>query len=133
MNRELFQFLAEAYGADIRRWPDDCRGAAAALMAADHAWCAAALGDASQLDRILALSPAQSPSSALVGRIVTAAQGARRRLAWLLPAGLGAGLAAACAAGLLVGVQLSWTAIEDQAVSTAVADDDAAFLIDEAA
>jgi hypothetical protein len=133
MNRERFQTLAEAYGGDVQSWPADDRDPAAVLLASDHAWASAVLGEASRLDGVLALSLAPAPSSVLVGRVIAAASGTRRRLAWLLPAGLGAGLAAACAAGLLAGVQLSRTAIEDQAVSTAVADDDASLLIDEAA
>jgi hypothetical protein len=72
---------------------------------------------------VLAQAPAPSVAADLVGRILAAAPEARRRLAWLLPAGLGVGLATACAAGLVLGVQLSRSVIEDQAVTTAIAED----------
>ena len=133
MTRERFQILADAYGGDFARWPADAREAAAALMAADPEWTGAILTEAAGLDGLLGQVPVAAPSSALVGSVIAAAQGVRRRIAWWLPVGLGAGLAAASAAGLLVGVQLSHTVIEDQAVATAIADDDTSVLIDEAA
>jgi hypothetical protein len=133
MTRERFQILAQAYGGEIARWPADAREAAAELVAADPEWTAAVLAEAARLDGMLRQAPAPAPSSALVGRVIAAAQDVRRRIAWWLPVGLGAGLAAASAAGLIVGVQLSHTVIENQAVATAIADDDASVLIDEAA
>lgn len=123
MTRERFQDLALAYGGDLARWPAEARGAAQALLRADAGWAEAVLADAARFDAVLAQSPAPASSADLVGRILAAAPRARRRLAWLLPAGLGVGLAAACAAGMVLGAQLSRWVVEDQAVTTAIAED----------
>lgn len=108
MTKDRFEDLAQAYGGDVVRWPADIREEAAALMAAEPAFTRGVLADAGALDAALdavALAPA---ARGLADRIVASAPSARpqrRWRSWFLPAGLGAGLAAACAAGVIVGAQ----------------------------
>ncbi len=137
MNRERFETLADAHGGDITRWPARTREDAALLMAADPGFAREVLGRAAALDGLLATYQVQTPSGALVGRIVMGAQAARSRprwTGWLAPAGLGAGLAAACAAGVLLGVQLTPApepTIDAESLINAVAD--GGFSLDEEA
>ncbi|HEV2531063.1 hypothetical protein [Phenylobacterium sp.] len=109
MTRERFESLAEAYGGDVSRWPAPAREAAALMMASEPGFTQAALARAGALDAALdAWRPAHA-GQALLARILAAAPRARRRgwIGWLSPAALGAGLAAACVAGVMVGVELS--------------------------
>ena len=108
MRRERFLELEEAYGGAVARWPDAEREAAAALMAAEPAFAREALTEADRLDAVLdAWAPLAAPHG-LREAVIAAAQPARRGVrAWLLGAGVGAGLAGACAAGLVFGVALS--------------------------
>ena len=109
MTRERFESLAEAYGGDVSRWPAPAREAAALLMVAEPDFTQAALSRAETLDAALdAWRPAPF-GHALIDRILAAAPRQRRPrwIGWLSPAALGAGLAAACVAGVMVGVELS--------------------------
>jgi hypothetical protein len=132
MNRERFQTLADAYGGDIARWPEAQRAAAREFTHAEPAWTAARLAEAAGLDAILA-QPAPGVAGDLVGRVLAAAPRPLPRwwTRWLAPAGL----AAACAAGLIVGAQVSQVAdvAGDEAVVTAVADDELSLYADEEA
>jgi hypothetical protein len=77
-------------------------------MAAEPAFTGATLAGAAALDAALDSWRAAPASAAVVERILAAApQPGRRWPVWLSPAALGAGLAAACAAGVVLGVQLS--------------------------
>jgi hypothetical protein len=108
VTRARFEELAEAYGGDIARWPTDVRDGAAVLMAAEPAFTQQVLIRADGLDALLDEVRFAPASRALTDRIVASAPKARARRAWqgwFLPAGLTAGLAAACAAGLIVGAQ----------------------------
>ena len=117
MNRDRFAGLADAFGADLRRWPEAERDAARAFRAAQPAICESLLAEAGRLDAALDEIAAFQPSAALRERILAAAPEARRpwfslgrfrRAApWLAP---GAGLAAACAAGAWLGMAASHTA-----------------------
>jgi hypothetical protein len=108
VTKERFEALAEAYGGDIARWPADVRDAAAVLMTAEPEFAQGVLGRESGLDAALDGWPRPTPSRDLIERIVATAPRPRpRRTGWLMPLSLGAGLAAACAAGLIVGVHLS--------------------------
>lgn len=115
MDRTRLGELAEAYGADWRRWPESEREAARALMTADPA-AERELFEARQLDAALDLAPRLEVSAALRERVIAAAPrpltgpfadlraGWRRsrapgRSVWLS----GMGVAAAICAGLLVG------------------------------
>jgi hypothetical protein len=109
MTRERFQDLAEAYGGDLARWPADVREAAAVLLAAEPAFAQGVLAEAGVLDQALDGWAPLAATHELREAIVAAAPLARpsRVAAWIARAGWGAGLAAACAAGLILGVQLT--------------------------
>ncbi|MGD9966953.1 MAG: hypothetical protein AB7T59_10560 [Hyphomonadaceae bacterium] len=73
MDRERFDQLLEAYGADFRRWPADARGAAVAF-AAQHPETASLLEEARGLDRALDASLGDvAPSPDLTARILARA------------------------------------------------------------
>ncbi|MCF1460575.1 hypothetical protein FS827_04490 [Agrobacterium vitis] len=107
MDAERFRALAEAYGGDRKRWPED-RRRAADIFAATEAG-RAMVEEASRLDAFLALSAPPSPSAALTGRILQSADKRvtlRRRLhRWLVGAGLlGVGLAGGLTGALAVAI-----------------------------
>jgi hypothetical protein len=110
MDLTRFSALCEAFGGDLARWPGAEREAGLQLAQSDPA-ASAALADARGLDDVLALSAPQIPSPALRERVLAAAPRERSRprprFDWLFKAGLGAGLAAAGVAGVLVGSALS--------------------------
>lgn len=120
MDLPRFTALCEAYGGDPARWPEGERAAALAMTAADPA-AAQALADARALDETLEASRPVPPSAVLRDRILASAPKPRPasglRFGWGLRAGLGAGLAAAGIAGVLVGSAL--TAPADEAASAA--------------
>ncbi len=108
MSRERFRILAEAFGSDVRRWPGEVRSAAARLIEDEPDFTGAILAREAALDEALDAVALPSPSADLERRVLASAPAwaapastARRcaRSAWR-PAG---GLAAAAAAGLLVG------------------------------
>src|SRR4051794_23291631 len=83
-----------------------------------------------RLGALLDALPAPRATPQLVERIVASAPARRGRLrgwvGWLLPAGLGAGLAAAGAAGVIAGVQLAHAqAASTDATIAAIAGEDA--------
>lgn len=107
MKAERLHELADAYGADLRRWPASERAFAESLLAADPS-LKAVLDEAATLDALLNAAPAPVPSAALTARILVAApkRKARGRLGkavWYL----GAGWAAAACAGVVAGVGLT--------------------------
>jgi hypothetical protein len=137
MTRQRFETLADAFGGDVACWPDAEREAAAALMAAEPAWAEPVLARAGELDAALAaFSPPRAATGAM-DRILAAAprpRRVRRWTGWLVPAGMGAGLAAACAAGMVLGARMSERAApEPDSIVTAVSDDEAPFYLDEEA
>jgi hypothetical protein len=109
MTRERFESLAEAYGGDVSRWPVEAREVAALLMAAEPEFTRAALARAGALDAALdAWRPAHAGAGVMEAILAAAPRPRERRwIGWLSPAALGAGLAAACVAGVMVGVELS--------------------------
>ena len=108
MTIERLKALAEAYGADLRRWPASERPFAESLATADPA-ARAVLAEAATLDALLDASPRPAPSAALAARVLAAAPRAREarahlgRIFWFL----GAGWAAAACAGVVAGVGLT--------------------------
>lgn len=128
MTYERFQLLAEAYGGEIGRWPAGDRDGAALFLAQEPELARIALEASTDLDLLMDGWRAPTASIALQEAILSAAPGPRRRglnpMVWLWRAGAGAGLAAACAAGLVWGVALS-NAVQVQpsedAVSAALA------------
>jgi hypothetical protein len=140
MTPERFESLAEAYGGDISRWPEAEREAAALVMADRSAWAQDVLARAGDLDDLLDAFAAPVGSPGLGTRIAARAPRprARRWMGWLMPAGLGVGLAAACAVGVMVGAQFhaapSTPAASDaDALLTVVSDDDFGLYLDEEA
>ena len=110
MTRERFQELAQAYGGAVARWPPAEREAAATRMAADPDFARETLATADGLDAVLDAWRPLVASQALRDAVIAGAPSARRGpglRAWLLRAGVGAGLAGACAAGLGFGVVVS--------------------------
>lgn len=113
MDQNRFQALAQAWGGDMRRWPESERAGAETFRVADPARAAAILAEAGAIDAWLDAAPPPQPSAALRDRVVAAAAGTvglkpRRPLfarpaAWLS----GAGWAASCAAGVMVGLQVT--------------------------
>lgn len=114
MTAERFAALAEAYGGDLRRWPETERDAARAFREAEPATAESLLEAERWMDSALDGAPRPSPSAALRERVLASA--ARRpvprfagwswgwNLRWLAP---GAGLAAACVAGAWLGMTAS--------------------------
>ncbi|MDZ4691517.1 hypothetical protein [Terricaulis sp.] len=95
MDKQRFQAIVSAYGADPRRWPASERDAALGFAAqSDHD-----LAAARALDVLLDLAPAPPPADELLAaRVLRDAAGAPRR--GLMPA---MALAACMVAGVLVG------------------------------
>ena len=106
MNRERFEALAEAYGGDLDRWPAEAAMQARALLGVEPG-LAGVLNEAETFDLLLDASPAPMFSGVLRERVIAAAP--RLRNAWNSTTRWlsGAGLAAACAAGVLLGVNMS--------------------------
>lgn len=122
MSLERFEDLAEIYGGDIARWPEGERETARALLAAQAERLAPVLAAAAQLDRLLDLAPAQSPSAALMGRLISAAPqpaGGGRR--WVAGLSAALGLSAAAFAGVFVGVAVERSPQAEAPVTVAVA------------
>ena len=110
MNRERFEALAAAYGGNISRWPVAERRAARWLAFCSRGLTQDILHDARRFDRILKQSvfPELGPrsrESLIEGARCLRDMGGERR-PWL-GAILGAGLAAACVAGIGVGFVLA--------------------------
>jgi hypothetical protein len=108
MTRDRFRNLAEAFGSDLRRWPGEVRSAAARFIEAEPGFASAILAREAALDEALDAVSLPAPSAELELRVLASAParrapGSLARLraqsAWR-PA---SGLAAAAAAGLLVG------------------------------
>lgn len=138
MTPERFETLSEAYGGDVARWPAVEREAAAILMTAYPIWAQTVLARAGDLDAALASYHAPGGAPGLADRIVaTAPRPQARWLGWLAPAGMGVGLATACAAGVLLGAQLqaaapATNASDADALMTAVSEDMGLYLDDDA-
>jgi hypothetical protein len=107
MTHERFEALADAYGGDVSRWPPETREGAALLMSEAPDFTGSVLARAAGIDAALDAWRTAPASPRVVERIIASAPRplAPRWRTWLSPAALGAGLAAACAAGVLVGVQ----------------------------
>lgn len=104
MGPRRFRDLAEAYGGDISRWPEAERGPAEAWLAGNPREGAAVLEAARALDDILGSWRTADPVEALRSRVLVPAPdlvSRARRRAFVLTLGGGAGLAAACLAGIL--------------------------------
>ena len=110
MNKERFEALAAAFGGAISRWPIAERWAARRFAFWRHGLARNILEDARRLDRILQRSATPSPSVELRRSLIEAARrlggSSKEERSWF-GAMLGAGLAAACAAGIGAGVVIA--------------------------
>lgn len=125
MTEDRFIRLADAYGADISRWPQAERADALALAEAKPGFAERWLAAERRLDAALTLPPVAEPRPALRARIIEAAPRQRaigRALRWLAGAGLGVGLAASCAAGVAAGVVLAPEGVTQLIGGASVAD-----------
>lgn len=129
MDAQRFEAMADAHGGLIARWPADAQDAAYAWLAQAPEAAQAVLTNALALDEALdELRPPQ-PSAALRDRILAAAPRARQGSSlrrWLAGLGVGAALAAASVAGILVGTHVGAApaGASDEAVMAASADED---------
>ena len=113
MNTERYERLAEAYGADIGRWPQADREAARVFQAREPEAARRILAEAAALDHLLHRWSTPAPGAALRERVLAGAprpRAARRGFGFWLS---GAGLAAAGVAGLIVGIAGSSAAVSD--------------------
>lgn len=82
MDRERFEQIVAAYGAEPRRWPADERAAAEAFATA-HADAATLLAEARATDALLeAAQDAAAPSDLLAARILKRAPVAAAPITW---------------------------------------------------
>jgi hypothetical protein len=106
MNKQRFQALAAAYGGAISRWPTPERGAARRFAFWRRRSTRDILRDARRLDRVLQRSANPTLDLAMRNALIESAVFLREtpqdRRFWF-GAILGAGLAAACAAGVGAG------------------------------
>ncbi len=109
MTPDRFEVLSEAYGSRVELWPTDVRDAARAWVARNPDQAGEVLGRAARLDSVLDTVRPPVVSHALRERVIALAVPAQIRsgLRWLWGAGVGFGLAATCAAGLVLGVIMS--------------------------
>ena len=129
MDIERYRSLAEAYGADMSRWPQDQHDGALALHAREPEAAGRILAEAALLDQALDAWRPPAVSHDLRSKVLAGAP--RPRAGWSGRFGLwlsGAGLAAACAAGIVVGMAGSSAAVSDARADellAAAASDDA--------
>lgn len=121
MNTERFQELADAFGADLRRWPDLERFTAERFLRDSPQEARAILDGAAELDVFLDKAASAAPSLALKERIIALAPrqlrpAFTRRGAWAS----GAGLAAACVLGVMVGANVSASFLADPNLDTVI-------------
>lgn len=113
MDKQRFQALASTYGSDLRRWPQSERAAATAWWESEREAGDALLAAEADLDDALAAWRPAAADAALRDRILASAPKARPRRSGLGLWLSGAGLAAACAAGIVVGVAASSAVVSD--------------------
>jgi hypothetical protein len=119
MTPERFAELAEIYGAELRRWPEEQREAAATYRKAYPREAEKALAAARKLDGALDRYAVSGPGARLVTAIVEAAPplraASRRMQFWRQGAGFAAlGLAGALAGALAIAVLMPMTAPPDE-------------------
>lgn len=116
---ERFSNLTDAYGADLRRWPEGERAGAEALLAVD-ARARLLRDEADALDSLLDTVARPVVSAALRDKVVASAgqAGLKTRAAWRFWSRLawisGAGWAAAAFAGVAFGFSLTGSLTQDQ-------------------
>lgn len=129
MDANRFEALADAHGGLIARWPAEVQDAAYAWLAQAPEAAQAVLSEALALDQALDVLRPPRPSVDLRDRVLAAAPRPRRGWSlrrWLAGAGVGAALAAASGAGVMLGSQVSAGSADvlDEAVMAAAVEDD---------
>jgi hypothetical protein len=108
MTPERFAHLANAYGADLQRWPSTEQADAQALLARGDANALDALHQARMLDSLLDSHQVAAPNPGLAQQIAASATYTAptpfwlRYAGWLSPAGFIGAALAGIAAGMLV-------------------------------
>ncbi|MCE4056404.1 hypothetical protein [Pseudomonas sp. Au-Pse12] len=136
MTPERFAYLADAYGADLQRWPAGEREAAQALLGDGNALAAEALRQARWLDSQLDSYQLAAPGPALAQRIIAAAATAprgasfwQRYAGWLASLGwVGVGLTGVAAGMLAVALSLPLSA-STEALPSVLDQSDAEFIL----
>ncbi|TAN18325.1 MAG: hypothetical protein EPN45_01285 [Rhizobiaceae bacterium] len=137
MTPERFSELAEIYGAELRRWPEDRREAAAAYSEAYPEEAERTLAAARRLDEALDGYAVTGPGAKLTMAIVEATPSfrtaARRMQLWWQGAGFAAlGLAGALAGALAIALLMPMTVPPDEGGAYAMtAFSDMAQIVDE--
>jgi hypothetical protein len=124
MTPERFEQLAEAYGSDLRRWPQVEQANAQRLRQERPIWTRECLDRAADLDDLLGLYRVEAPSMALGEQVMAMAPRLQRSLWSRLVGewrGWGMGLAAAGVAGLMVGIGSVSLMMADQSTDVTVA------------
>ena len=124
MTPERFEQLAEAYGSDLRLWPQVEQAKAEQLRQERPVWASDCLDGAADLDDLLGLYRIEAPSKALSERVMAMAPKPQRSLWSRLVGewrGWGMGLAAAGVAGLIVGIGSVSLMMADQSSDVTVA------------
>lgn len=124
MTPERFEQLAEAYGSDLRRWPQVEQAKAERLCQERPVWARDCLDEAEDLDDLLNLYRVEAPSAALREQVLARAPKPHRSLWSRLVGewrGWGMGLAAAGVAGLMVGIGSVSLLMADQSTDVTVA------------
>lgn len=116
ISSERFEAIVDAYGADAQRWPQAERAAALLFMQQNPETARRVMAEARTLDGWLSAAEEVEPSAALqwgvlahmmpadvTAKVVPVPSTVRPRRRWV--AG-GIGLAAACAAGIIFGVNV---------------------------
>ncbi|MDB5469250.1 MAG: hypothetical protein JWR84_810 [Caulobacter sp.] len=129
MDAQRFEALADAHGGLIARWPAEVQDDAFAWLAQAPEAAQAVLTDALALDEALDVLRPPQPSAALRDAVLAAAPRQKQTWSlgrWLAGAGVGAALATASVAGVMIGTQVSTAPAEvsDEAVMSASTDDD---------
>jgi hypothetical protein len=106
MSVERFRTLADAYGADVGRWPPAEREAGRKLLAGGDPTCTSIIEEAAAIDDMLSAYHVPQPTRALSQQVIASAPvvappWSRTQLWWS-----GVGLATACLAGALAGAAI---------------------------
>lgn len=136
MTPERFAYLADAYGADLQRWPAGEREAAQALLGDGNTLAAEALRQARWLDSQLDSYQLAAPGPALAQRIIAAAATAprsasfwQRYAGWLASLGwVGVGLTGVATGMLAVALSLPLSA-STEALPSVLDQSDAEFIL----
>ena len=124
MTPERFKYLAQTYGANLKRWPEAEQAEAEQLCQHSPVWARALLDEAADLDEALDLYRVEAPSAALRERLLALAPRPQRSLWSRLVGewrGWGMGLAAAGVAGLMAGIGSVSLMMADQSTDVTVA------------